>query len=85
MDWKNEEARALRRHQAARLKKARRMYWGGFRTSLEGDARRMGMVLATPHPCSCRACANERRVTGLPSLRERAWLQHSLDESLQEA
>ena len=54
--------RALRRHHAARVKKARRNYWG---YSVEGDARKLGILAKTPKPFSCFICCNLRRTEGV--------------------
>ena len=54
-------SRAMRRHHAVRLKKARRFYSGiDYRT----DPRRHGMALHTPTVCSCWMCGNARRYWG---------------------
>ena len=53
-------SRSIRRHHAARLKKARKNYWGA--TGLE--PRRLGIALNTPHPCSCWTCCNWRETDG---------------------
>jgi len=62
-------SRALRRHHAARLKLARRFYFG---VDNRADPRRYGKVLQTPTPCSCWMCGNARRYAG----RARAELLH---------
>jgi hypothetical protein len=54
-------SRALRRHHAARLKRARRFYFG---LDNRNDPRRCGMVLHTATPCSCWMCGNPRRYAG---------------------
>lgn len=54
-------SRAIRRHHAARLKRARRFY---FASDNRTDPRRLGMVLQTPAPCSCSMCGNRRRYIG---------------------
>jgi hypothetical protein len=59
-------SRALRRHHAARLKKARRFYQG---RDLRALPREAGMVLNTPHPCSCWVCGHRRQHLG-PKLAE---------------
>lgn len=67
-------SRALRRHHRARLKKARKNYWsanigmGEYRRPL--SPRLLGMVLATPHPCSWHCCGNRRLSEG-PTMQER--------------
>lgn len=50
--------RALRRHQAARLKAARRFHWG---RDIGDDPAALGKVVDTPCPCSCWMCGNPRR------------------------
>lgn len=84
MDLKN-MARALRRHHAGRLKAKRRVYWGHHRGgpyALEWTARQLGLVLNTPHPCSCLVCGNERRWTGERTLQEQRWYQVPLTDLL---
>lgn len=54
-------SRAIRRHHAARLKRARRFY---FAFDNRTDPHRLGMVLHTPKPCSCWMCGNPRRYIG---------------------
>ena len=54
-------SRAIRRHHAARLKKARRLY---FVLGDKTDPRCRGMVVDTPKPCSCWMCSNRRRHEG---------------------
>lgn len=51
-------SRALRRHHAARIKQARRFYFG---IDSSTDLRRLGMLLHTSTPCSCWMCGNPRR------------------------
>ncbi len=55
-------SRAVRRHHAARLKRARRFYFGIDNST---DPRRLGKVLQTPTPCSCWMCGNWRAQVGL--------------------
>lgn len=63
--------RAERRHQAARLKRARRRYWGMwmpmFRFDPENphDIHRLGKILHTPQCCSCLGCGNQRQYEGV--------------------
>jgi hypothetical protein len=59
-------SRAVRRHHAARLKQARRFYFGFDNRT---DPRRLGMVLQTPTSCSCWMCGNLRRFVG-PTIAE---------------
>ena len=54
--------RALRRHHAARVKKARKNYWG---YSVEGNARKLGILVKTTKPCSCFICCNQRSTEGV--------------------
>lgn len=69
--------RAQRRHHRARLKKARKAYWGfgfcgggGCLSREHMDPRRLGMVINTPKPCSCATCGNRRFHEGV-TLQER--------------
>lgn len=62
-------SRAIRRHHAARLKRARRFYFG---RDFRNDPHGLGMVLHTPTPCSCWMCGNPRRHVG----RTRQELRH---------
>jgi len=55
-------SRALRRHHTARIKQARRFYFGIDNSS---DLRRLGMLLHTSTPCSCWMCGNPRRYGAL--------------------
>lgn len=59
-------SRALRRHHAARLKKARRFYFG---RDSAGDPANLGRALNTPAACSCWLCGNARQYDG-PTLAE---------------
>jgi hypothetical protein len=61
--------RAIRRQHIARLKHNRRNYWGGC---VKNDPRRMGIVLSTPHPCSCYMCGHKRKNEGL-TIQERRY------------
>lgn len=69
-------SRAIRRHHYRRLQKKRKSYWGGsFGTKTEvrymhTEAYRLGVLVSTPHPCSCIGCGNKRRIEG-PSMQER--------------
>ncbi len=54
-------SRAIRRHHAARLKRARRFYFAVYNA---GDPRRLGLALHTPALCSCWMCGNARRYFG---------------------
>jgi hypothetical protein len=59
--------RAVRRHHIARLKKARRLYWGFHRvdkyTGVMTPAQ-LGMVVQYPQTCSCLGCGNQRQYVG---------------------
>lgn len=69
-------SRAERRAQTARIKAKRKSYWGYPHRYWCGnddppcppkqmDARRLGMVSQTPHPCSCpMGCGNARAFYG---------------------
>lgn len=86
MHHDKDRARAVRRHHRLRLIRLRRRlgYWGYERH--EWDARRLGLVLNTPHPCSHWCCGNQRHAWGRcePTLRERKLLQHDLAELLED-
>lgn len=67
--------RAVRRHHIARLKQARKNYWGYPNRWPYGrdelprapepmDARQLGKVVQYPQACSCAGCCNARRVLG---------------------
>jgi hypothetical protein len=62
--------RSIRRHHRARLKEKRKRYWGYPRRwkghEEEMSDHHLGMVVTTPHPCSCWMCCNERRIEGSP-------------------
>lgn len=64
----SQNLRALRRHHAARLKKARRFYHG---RDLAHEPARLGQALATPSPCSCWMCGNPRHHAGEATRQER--------------
>lgn len=57
--------RAIRRHHAARLKKARASYWGSSKTSPLSE-RLVGILTSTPKPCGCWKCNSPRKVFGKP-------------------
>lgn len=59
--------RALRRHHAARIQRARRFHFG---LDNRTDPIRYGKVLHTATPCSCWMCGNRRYHDG-PSRQER--------------
>lgn len=88
MDSSKDLARALRRHHAARLKKARRGYWGRMYGSVCYEPltpRQQGRVLATPHLCSLVCCGNPRRWLGERTIQEGRLFQHRMDELLADA
>jgi len=72
-------SRALRRHHALRLKRARRFF---FSFDQRTDPRRLGMVLHTATPCSCWMCRNPRSELGLT--RQESLHRISLAEEMQE-
>lgn len=80
-------SKAWRRHHYQRLKKKRKSYWGGptkddvFYTHTE--EQRLGMLIRTPHPCSCMGCGNKRRADGAP-MQERI-AEINAKEQVQEA
>lgn len=60
---------AIRRHHYKRLKAKRRYYWFGndyrrfeWEKPVIMDAKTLGKVTATPHPCSCMGCGSPRRI-----------------------
>jgi len=71
-------ARALRRHHAARLKKARAEYWGGG----EKSPLQLGLLLHTAAMCSCFACGNPRRYDGELTIAEQREYQLDIAELL---
>lgn len=60
---------AMRRHHYRRLQKTRRDYWFGSET--KHSPRESGMIVATPHPCSCLGCGNLRKHIGEKTIQER--------------
>ena len=60
-------SRALRRHHYRRLQKKRQHYWSGTKYM---TPRKLGMVVSTPHPCSCMGCGHQRYWFG-PTIQER--------------
>ncbi len=72
-------SRAIRRHHVARLKKARKQYWGYNHRHANGrcedmPAKQLGMVVSTPAVCSCWMCGNGRKIHG-PNFQELCLLQ----------
>ena len=66
---------AIRRHHFKRLKKARNGYWlvwGGLQTL---SPRRLGMAVATPHPCSASCCGTPRKYFNEKTMQERRYFQ----------
>lgn len=79
--------RAERRNQTARLKKARRNYWGYNRSSWserEMDPKQLGRVVQNPQTCSCMGCGNGRRYFGqtLSEVCQQLALEEQLRESV---
>lgn len=60
--------RALRRHHAARLGKARRFHWG---RDIRNEPKYLGMAINTPCSCSCWMCGNPRRHLKKVTLQEK--------------
>lgn len=60
---------AIRRHHYKRLQKARSDFWFGSET--KHTPRESGMIVSTPHPCSCLGCGNLRKHTGEKPVQER--------------
>ncbi len=76
-------SRALRRHHRARLKSARRLYWG--RGYFELTPRQLGMLVTTAHLCSGMCCGNPRKWFGERTLAEQRELQESVADRLADA
>jgi hypothetical protein len=64
-------SRAIRRHHLERVKSRAKRHmatWHAFRPATqpvqEPSVRRIGQHAATPHPCSCYACGNQRQIYG---------------------
>lgn len=70
-------SRAIRRHHAARLKLARRFYFG---LDNRTDPARYGMLVHTSTLCSCWMCGNARPHFG-PTLAERLHVVRLVEES----
>jgi len=51
---------AQRRHHTRRLKRNRKNYWHWDKKT-PGE---LGVLVDTPHPCSCRGCGNQRKREG---------------------
>jgi hypothetical protein len=80
MEHTKDMARAVRRHHIARLKAARKGYWGRvYDASAPGlTPRQLGMLAATPAPCSCWMCGNPRAKLGELKIQERRLFQDLL-------
>lgn len=66
---------AIRRHHYRRLQKKRKGYW----YSIDGrklSAAELGIVVATPQPCSCRGCGNPRKHENQKTMQERRKFQN---------
>lgn len=74
--------RALRRHHMDRLKRKRATYWFGKE---DNNERKLGILVSSPHPCSCSACGNPRR-NGWDkkhTVQERKYFQESIEENME--
>lgn len=60
--------RALRRHHATRLGKARHFHWG---RDIRNEAKYIGIAINTPCTCSCWMCGNPRRHLNEVTLQEK--------------
>lgn len=65
-----DDSRALRRAERARLKKNRRFWWR-IDHAEPGWEDAWGRLVDTPTPCSCPMCGNERKYFGIPTMQER--------------
>ncbi len=79
----NNLARALRRHHRARIKQARRHYWGRLSACMPPltDAQ-LGRLVHTAHLCSGFCCGNPRKWLGELTVQERRWQQESVEQLL---
>ena len=68
---------ALRRHHVARVKKARKGYWGRGRSwsMPELTPRQLGIVSTTSAMCSCLLCCSPRKSNGELTMQERGLFQ----------
>lgn len=67
---------AIRRHRYNRLKKKRLKYWGyGSKFSGQMTPKQIGMVVATPHPCSRICCGNPRKYFNELTIQEQRNMQ----------
>jgi len=79
-------SRALRRHHYARLKNTRKSYWGhGRAPEWQWTPRTLGMVVCTPHNCSCMGCGNSRKWFGTRTMQEQRVYQESVWDALDAA
>lgn len=82
MEYFKDVSRGNRLQQVARLKVARKFYYGYGRVDSGGfqemDARRLGMVAHTPQSCSCMGCGNSRRWLGERTIQEQRHSQVSV-------
>lgn len=77
--------RAYARRQAKRTKKAHTFNWIMYYLvdeSLRNNQRFIGRHATTPHPCSCRACGNQRKYEGETRQEKRAKLNFDDDMRL---
>jgi len=61
---------SIRRHHYRRLQNKRKNYWLSV-TGEKLSAKVLGMVVSTPHPCSCRGCGNPRKHENEKTMQER--------------
>ena len=66
--------RAIRRHHLARVKRARRFFFG---RNLTNEVATLGKLANTATPCSCFMCGNPRRYFLELSVQERRLFQDS--------
>ncbi|KVP75411.1 hypothetical protein [Burkholderia ubonensis] len=69
--------RALRRHHIARLKRARRFYFG---KDLAKDPVDLGITVTTAARCSCALCGNPRKYFLELTMQERRLFQEVGEE-----
>lgn len=63
-------SKAQRRHHEARIKAKRRFTYG---RDLRDDPRALGMAAATPTPCSCWLCDNQKHDWHKDQAANEAW------------
>lgn len=61
--------RELRRYHYRRLQRKRKHYW--FGKEIPMTPKQLGMVVSTPHPCSCLGCGNPRKHLNEKTVQER--------------